>query len=90
MDAAAPFNTGYSVASVTDANTFTITVANSGLTAVAKSASQLWTARVTEHNTLSGLTVPADGNYAFPPIAFRLNISSYTSGSATLNAIQVN
>jgi len=89
MDAAAPFNGDYAVASVTDADTYTITVANSGATAVAKGASNLWTARVKETAGMSGLTASADGNYAYPPTACRLKISAYTSGQATLDVIQV-
>lgn len=89
MDAAAPFDTAYSVASVVDADNFTITVANSGATAVARGASNLWTARVRETLDLSGLSASAEGNYAFPPTACRLIITAYTSGFAQLNVLQV-
>lgn len=88
MDAAAPFNQAYSVASVVDADNFTLTVANSGATAVAKGASNLWTARVAENSGLSAKTASAEGNYAFPPTACRLTITTYVSGKATLNVIQ--
>ena len=89
MDAAAPFDTAYAVASVVDANNFTITVANSGATAVARGASNLWTARVTETSGMSGQTTSKDGNYMVPPTACRLAITSYTSGFATLDVRQV-
>lgn len=88
MDAAAPFNQGYSVASVVDANNITVTVANSGVTSVAKGASNLWTARVVDH-TVTGKTTSFEGSYSVPPTAIRLNISAYTSGSVSLNIIQV-
>ena len=89
MDAAAPFNTAYAVASVVDANNYTITVPDSGVTSVAKGASNLWTARVAETNEMSAKTASADGNYAYPPTACRLSITSYTSGFATLDVRQV-
>ena len=89
MDAAAPFNQAYAVASVVDADNFTVTVADAGVASVAKSTSNLWTARVSTNSGLSALTAPAEGNYSFPPTAYRLYISSYTSGTATLNGIQV-
>lgn len=89
MDAAAPFDTAYSVASVVDADNFTITVANSGATAVARGAANLWIARVRETLDMSGLSASAEGNYAFPPTACRLIITAYTSGFAQLNVLQV-
>jgi len=88
MDAAAPFNQAYSVASVVDANTFTITVANSGVTSVAKSSANLWTARVIDH-TVTAKTTSAEGSYTVPPTAIRLNVSAYTSGNVSLSVIQV-
>lgn len=39
------------------------------------------------HPTLAGLLVNADGNYAFPPTACRLNQTA-GAGSAVLNIIQ--
>ena len=88
MDAAAPFNAAYSVASVVDANTYTITVANSGATSVAKGSSNLWTARVFEHAVLTAQTVSLQGSITVPPVAVRLNVSTYTSGSVSLNVVQ--
>lgn len=89
MDAAAPFNTAYAVASVVDADNFTVTVPDSGVTSVAKGASNLWTARVAETSGMSAQTASKDGNYAVPPTACRLIITSYTSGFADLDVRQV-
>ena len=41
-----------------------------------------------KHSTLVGKTANADGNYAFPIRAVRLNVTAYTSGSATLTILQ--
>ena len=89
MDAAAPFDAAYAVASVVDANNFTVTVPNSGVSSVAKGASNLWTARVTDTSNMAGLTADADGNYTVPPTACRLIVTSYTSGFADLDVRQV-
>lgn len=40
------------------------------------------------HSTIAGKTVNADGNYAFPVRAVRLNVTAYTSGSATMTLLQ--
>ena len=37
---------------------------------------------------LTSLSANADGNISFPVIAVRLNVTAYTSGSATINIIQ--
>lgn len=37
---------------------------------------------------LSAKTASSDGNYAFPVVAVRLNVTSYTGGSATMTVIQ--
>lgn len=37
---------------------------------------------------LSAKTTSSDGNYAYPVRAIRLNITSFTSGSATMTVIQ--
>lgn len=41
-----------------------------------------------KHSTLVGKTANADGNYAFPVRAVRLNVTAWTSGSATLTILQ--
>lgn len=40
------------------------------------------------HSTLTAKTANADGNYAFPIRAVRLNVTAYTSGTATLTILQ--
>jgi len=42
------------------------------------------------HSTLNGITSKNDGNYAFPVRAIRLNVTSWTSGTVTLTALQGN
>ena len=37
---------------------------------------------------LSAKTTSLDGNYAFPVTAIRLNVTAYTSGTATMTVIQ--
>jgi hypothetical protein len=41
-----------------------------------------------DHASLVSKTASADGNYAFPVSAIRLNVTVYTSGTATLNVLQ--
>lgn len=41
-----------------------------------------------DHDTLKALTASANGNLAFPVTAVRLNITPWTSGTATLSIIQ--
>jgi len=41
-----------------------------------------------DHATITGKTASFDGNFAFPVTACRLNVTPYTSGTATLNVIQ--
>ncbi len=74
----------YAVASITDANNFVITVANSGATA---GVGNVLTARVFPHATLAALTASASGNFIAPPRAVRLNCSVYGSGFADLTVI---
>lgn len=40
------------------------------------------------HATLAAQTASKDGNYSAPVMASRLNVTAYTSGSATFTAIQ--
>lgn len=67
---------------VTGVNTYTYTVANSGATADGGSAKALGL-RVYNCDlaTLVGATTRLDGNYAFPPTAIRMNITSFTAGT---------
>lgn len=40
------------------------------------------------HASLAAKTASSDGNYAYPITATRLNVTAYTSGSATLTIVQ--
>lgn len=46
------------------------------------------TAKWYTHATLVNKTASGEGNYAFPVSAIRLNVTVYTSGSATMNVLQ--
>jgi len=41
-----------------------------------------------KHSTLTAKSANADGNYAFPIRAVRINNTAYTSGSTTLTILQ--
>jgi len=82
--AGSPFDTTGSAITVTDANTFTYTVANSGATSSSGLATML---NVLNHDVLASKTVSDDGNYAYPPTAIRLN-ATITAGTATMNVVQ--
>ena len=41
-----------------------------------------------KHSTVTAQTTSKDGNYAFPVRAVRINVTAYTSGSATLTLLQ--
>lgn len=83
------FNGSFDVATVTDANTYTVTVPNSG---AVNATPMLQSFRVFNHATLTGITgVPparADGNYAYPIGALRLKCTVWAAGAATLTAQQ--
>lgn len=83
----APFDGEFAVASITDANTFTYTVLDSGLTVNSVGWMHL-PGRVLLHETLVALTASADGNYNYPPVATRLKITTYGSGFADFLVIQ--
>lgn len=82
----APFDGAFAVATVADTSTFTFTVPDSG---AAASAATGWMqrARVFAHADVAAETASADGNYQFPPVACRLNVSAYTDGFADLTVI---
>lgn len=78
----------FSVASVTDANTFTYTVANSGVTTSSLQAYYI-PMHVTTLSSLSGKTATADGNVAFPVRAVRLRVTAYTgTGNVLMEVTQ--
>lgn len=81
--------TGYAVATVVDENNFTVTVANSG---PASDTSQARTYRLFLHPTLKNLSgVPptrTDGTFNWQIAAFRLLVSGWTAGKATLGGSQ--
>lgn len=81
----APMVGEHTVASVVDADNFTYTVANSGVTSGA--GSRMATARVFPHEELVAKTASDDGNYMFPPAASRLNIT-WVSGFAEMTLLQ--
>ena len=87
------FEGSFDVASVVDADNFTITVADAGdTTGVARAL----TFSVIPHPTVSGETTAQVGNFdpdATDDVAavisgLRLNVTSYTSGAATLKVLQ--
>lgn len=41
-----------------------------------------------DHTTVTGKSANADGNYAYPVTAIRLNITAYTNGTATMTVLQ--
>jgi hypothetical protein len=73
----------YAVASIVNANSFTYTVANSGATASLPGVKCV-VMRVFDHPTITGKTANSDGNLAFPVRAVRLNLTAWTSGTATM------
>ena len=77
----------FDIASIVDANTYTYTVSNTGLTASVPGTTAL-RMRVFDHAVMTGLTTRSDGNYAFPVQAVRLKVTSYTSGKVDLIALQ--
>lgn len=87
--ALAPLDGTYAVATVTDANIITYTVANSGATSATTDVARVRVFRVAAHATVTAKTASDDGSqYTAPVQAIRLNITAYTSGKATLVALQ--
>jgi hypothetical protein len=78
---------GWTVASVTDANHYTYTVANSGPAADA-GATTATSLRVYNHATLAAAATRLDGYYAFPVTAIRLNVATLTAGAVALDILQ--
>lgn len=81
-----PFNVGLGVV-VAGGSTLTYTVQHTFDDIYAKDynpASGTWF----DNDTLTSQSASADGNYAFPVTAIRLNVTAYTAGSVTMTVIQ--
>lgn len=76
----------YSVATVVSGTQYTVTSGTSQT--IALTQAQVISARVITHATLTGQVGRATGNYAFPVRASRLQITAYTSGTASLGVLQ--
>lgn len=85
--AGAPFDGDYKVASVTNQNVITYTVANSGATTSSGTNAQVIPMRIFTHDVLASITANQASNFTVPPTAVRLTCSSYTAGYADLNLI---
>lgn len=46
------------------------------------------TAATHDHDSMAAQTISADGNYTNPPVATRVNLTAYTSGSLDFNVMQ--
>ncbi len=86
-NAGAPFDGTYDIATVTNANVVTYTVANSGATASALGSTVI-VLRCFDQSEIVSKTTKADSNYDFPASACRLTITSYSSGKVTLAVTQ--
>jgi hypothetical protein len=81
-----PFNVGLSVNLSAGANlTYTVEHTFDDVFAPTFDPS---TAKWYSHATLASQTASGTGNYAYPVSAIRLNVTPYTSGTATLNVLQ--
>lgn len=90
-DGGFPAGTSYDIATIVDANNYTVTVANSG-SAAGTGAVQSFRVFNNDDARLVGVTgnppTRVDGNYAFQIGACRLKCTAYTAGTATLTAQQ--
>lgn len=77
----------YQVASVTSPTALTYTVANTGAATGLNSAHAI-PLRVFPHDYMVALTAKADGNFAFPVWACRLNVTGLSAGVVTLSILQ--
>lgn len=75
------------VASVVDANNFTVTVADAGLSA-GNGVGWLQTMRATSLAAMAAKTATVASSLTFPVIATRLHVSTYGSGTVDFNVIQ--
>lgn len=85
----APFDGGFSVASVVDANTITYTVLNTGPTSPARPVIvEVRKARVRAHGGLTGKTADDVAGLVLPVRGVRLNVTAWAAGTARLTLIQ--
>lgn len=85
--ASEPTLNGTFTITVTGVNAYTYTTVASG-TVAATMYTQVKSFRVFDHEDVVAKVARTDGNYAFPPRAIRLNVTSYSAGSATLAILQ--
>lgn len=83
--AGAPLDGTYAVAGVTDQDTITYTVVDSGVAAAVDA--RVIPLRVQPHPVLDALTADADSNFSVPPTVVRLRCSAYTAGYVDLNVV---
>lgn len=81
-----PFNVGMAVV-LAPGSTLTYTVEHTFDDVFAPTFNPA-TATWFPNTSLSAKTASLDGNYAFPVSAIRLNVTAFTSGTATLTVIQ--
>jgi hypothetical protein len=81
----ASFDGTYAVTSVTSPTVITVTVSPVQTASGVILASPM---RVFNHASMAAKTTRSDGNYAFPIMAIRLNVSAFSTGSVTVTAIQ--
>ncbi len=72
---------------------FAVTIGAGVLTyTVQHTLDDIWNPLITpvwfDHSSVAAETTNQDGNYAFPIAAIRLNVTAWTSGTATLTVIQ--
>ncbi len=85
--AGAPLDGVFKVATVTNGNVFTYTVANSGATASAVGAT-IVIMRVFVPSAFSAKTAKVDSVISAPTSAVRLSVTSWSAGKATLTVAQ--
>jgi hypothetical protein len=83
----APLDLTSNVVAITDLNNFTVTVADSGLSA-GNRVGWLQTMRALAFADMAAKSASLTGRLELPVTAVRLNVSAYTSGTADLQVIQ--
>jgi len=79
---------GQYTVTVSSSTVFTYTSSVSGTVATSPLSINLILLRVQPHSTITASSVSVDGNYAFPITAMRLNVTSWSAGTATLTVNQ--